>query len=492
MNKEDFHDPVAELARQIFSAPYLYPVQRYAIANILDGINQIVILPTGSGKSLCFQLPAVILNGLTLIVVPLLSLMADQMRRFEEREIPCCCLKGDQTEEERTGILEKLKSGSMKIVFTTPESLCSGKLDSFFGSVEISHLVIDEAHCVTEWGNTFRPAYLSIGDFIKTGDIKCITAFTATASGNVLNSIRESLFGDLPVISLVENPDRVNISYEVIPVLSKSRTVTRLVADRDSPVLIFTRSRKRTEYYARLLKNRFPSREIYFYHAGLNKEERQAVEKWFMQASGGLLVATAAFGLGIDKADIRTVIHADVPYSIEAYLQESGRAGRDKKASTAILLHSREDALFGDKLENTILKSRYGNLLKYTQKTDVCRREILLECMGYELDTECSGCDVCTGSSVSREDGRNELLDFFKKYRRQFSIREAVQVLQGRQTFDVVSRELDKCRDFGLLADWEKEDIEEGIECLLEEGALKVPGKGFWKYRITAGKRQSS
>ena len=156
-------DPITSTAQKHFSITYLYPIQRYTIANILDSINQIVVLPTGSGKSLCFQLPSLILSGITLVILPLLSLMKDQVRRLDKVNIKCGCIRGGQKESERNELLKEIRQREIKVLFITPESLESKKLGSFFDQVDIKHLVIDEAHCVTEWGDTFRPAYMKIG-----------------------------------------------------------------------------------------------------------------------------------------------------------------------------------------------------------------------------------------------------------------------------------------------------------------------------------------
>ncbi|MBN2535137.1 MAG: ATP-dependent DNA helicase RecQ [Spirochaetales bacterium] len=481
-------DPITCAARKYFSISYLYPIQRYAVANILDNINQIVVLPTGSGKSLCFQLPALILPGVTLVILPLLSLMKDQMRRLDERSIGNGCIRGDQTDEERSLLVKQILDGSINIVFITPESLQSEKLSSFFSRVDIRHLVIDEAHCVTEWGDTFRPAYLRIGQFIKNQGPKVVTAFTATASGPVINRIKEALFDGLPVSTLIENPDRPNIHYHVIPVLSKSRVVTKLLETVEHPVIIYTRSRKRTEYYAHLVRRRLDTDHVFFYHAGLYRDERKEVEDWFMQSGDGVLTATSAFGLGIDKPDIRTVIHADIPYSTEAYLQESGRAGRDGKESCALLLYSYEDIHFAYKLSDEIQKARYEKLLSYVRENKRCRREYLLSLLGYELENRCAGCDFCSNRMINEKEGEEKIMSFIRKHKRRVSKRELIQILHGKPSYDVMKNNFDRYGGFGMLDDWQKEDIEEGIDSLLFSRKLVVPQKGFWKYKITTGK----
>ncbi|MBN2444709.1 MAG: RecQ family ATP-dependent DNA helicase [Spirochaetales bacterium] len=482
-------DPIASLAQARFALTHLYPIQRYTIANILDGINQIVVLPTGSGKSLCFQLPSLLLPGITLIILPLLSLMEDQVRRLTELNIPCGCIKGSQTSTDREKLLTTIVAGEIKVVFITPESLESPKLDSFFRQVDVSHFVIDEAHCITEWGDSFRPGYLKIGSFIKKYPPGVITAFTATASAEVIDKIKVNLFDDIPVSEVIENPDRPNIHYSVIPVLSKSRGVTVLLESVERPVIVYTRSRKRTEYYARLARERLKTDQVFFYHAGLTKEERKDVERWFMKSEDGILMATSAFGMGIDKGNVRTIIHADIPYSIEAYLQESGRAGRDKKQSRAILLHGDEDSFFARKLDAEIGRPRFNALLLFVRNLSGCRRKHLLSLMDYESGGSCPGCDYCDGTAVVKGEGKAEVLDFIQKHKRRFTKRELIQLLHGKTTYDVIQKNLDRRKGFGLLHDWHREDIEEALDNVLEAGIIAIPRRGFWKNRVTIKKK---
>ncbi len=480
------NDLILETAKNKFSISYIYPIQRYVIANVLDKNNQIVVLPTGSGKSLCFQLPVFYLQAVTVVVVPLLALMEDQVRRLKEIGISSASITGEQ--ENKKKIFKNIKENKIKIVFTTPESLFSLQ-DAFLDlNINIGHLVIDEAHCVVEWGETFRPAYLKIGEFIKKNSIEVITAFTATASEAVVNKIKNILFEDIPVSALIENPDRPNISYSVIPVLSKSRAVINTVKKIKGPVIIYTRSRKRAEYYAHLLKRRFKTKKIYFYHAGLTKEERKKVEHWFMKSDDGILTATSAFGLGIDKQDVRTVIHAEVPYSVEAYLQESGRAGRDKKNSKAILLFTSEDFKFINKLNDNIQLLRYEKMLKFLKNRKICRREFLLSLMSFKFESKCTGCDICNKEAVTDIEGEREILLFIKKNKRRFSLKKTIQILNGKQTYDIIKNNFYNYKGYGLLKDWHIDDIEEEINNLIEREELYIPIKGFFKHKVTIKK----
>ena len=502
-------DPITEAARRHFGVPYLYPIQRFVISNILEEKNQIVVLPTGAGKSLCFQLPARIGGGLTVVVVPLLSLLADQLGRCRQAGLRADALRGGQSREKRRRLCGQLCAGEVDLLLTTPETLerisrerIGG--DRWLEDSIIAHLVVDEAHCVSEWGESFRPAYLRFAALLPSLKIRCLTAFTATASPGILERIQELLFPDHRVAILTADPDRPNIHYTVIPTLSKTRTLLGLVEASPRPLLVFSRTRSGAERAARAVGRRMPDLEVRFYHAGLNREERERIESWYKTSTDGILTATSAYGMGVDKPDIRAVIHLDVPYSPEAYLQETGRAGRDGGLVQATLLYSQEDLGFADLLGHVpdnkaadsseiaaadpLAVERYAQMLGYALDADHCRREQLLGFLGQEA-MSCAGCDVCDGRAVKQAEGQQQILEVISRNRRRFTLRQAVQVLRGAKSYEVVRRGLVAYKGFGLLADWQEEEIEEALEGLHRSGAIKVLKRGPWKDRLTAGRR---
>ncbi len=444
-------DPIAEIATERFKVRYLYPIQRYVISNILDGINQIVVLPTGAGKSLCYWLPLECTSGITLVISPLLALMKDQLRRLSNLGIEGGCLMGGQSGEERQTLFRDLRAGRLKIVFITPETLLRVASSGLFTSLEIDHIVIDEAHCVSEWGRTFRPSYRRIGGIIGNSNVGVITAFTATASDEIVADIRRSLFGDRAVSLTTQNPDRPNIFYRVQQVLCKSFELVRLLAARGGCSVVFSMSRGAAEKYARTLKRRLPDRETYFYHAGLSKEERIEIEAWFMDSSNGILVSTSAYGLGVDKSDIRTVIHVDLPPSVEAFLQESGRAGRDGRPAQSILLHTAQDLSRLPKPENPFQRTRYELVKAYALNRTECRRSLLLSLIGQDT-ASCSGCDICSGEPVCEPWQQDVILDLVRRNRRLFTKREFLLLLGGIYYTETVTKHLDLKRGFGALS----------------------------------------
>lgn len=325
-------DEITEKAREMFGISYLFPWQRLVIANILDAVfgeedrqtfgKQIVLLPTGAGKSLCFQVPALFLEGPTLVIYPLLALMADQQRRIDEGGLGSVIFRGGQTHQEREENFSRIKNGSAKIIIANPEVLQDENLLEKLIDCKISHIAIDEAHCVSEWGDSFRPAYLTLGDVLKKLAVPVVTAFTATASPEVLERVSEILFeGEAHIVR--SESDRPNIHYHVEYAACKEEAAMRLAATEERPMIIFCGTRKRAEEMSRSLAACYGKDFTRFYHAGLEREEKTKIEKWFYSQTDAVLCSTCAFGMGVDKKDIRTVVHLDCPTTAEAYIHES-------------------------------------------------------------------------------------------------------------------------------------------------------------------------
>jgi ATP-dependent DNA helicase RecQ len=505
-------DPLNEVVSQLFGLSYLFPYQRLVVANILEAASsagialhwpeetgavlpeetgeeeetgedqasrgrQIVILPTGAGKSLCFQLPSMLMDGPTLVIYPILSLMADQERRLRERGFSPVLLRGGQSREERDAIWQKLRSGQSKFIIANPEVLLTPPVMAQIADIKIVHVVIDEAHCVSEWGESFRPSYLEISKIIEAAKTPMITAFTATASAPVLAKIEQYIFGGQGAHRIVGNPDRGNITYSAQGCILRDLAVRDLLFANQRPAIVFCSSRSGTEKLARYLRNECADRgipwhrEIRFYHAGLSREEKKELEAWFFHNPNGTLVSTCAYGMGVDKADIRTVIHRDCPPSVEAYLQESGRAGRDGSQSKAILLWGPDDERSLKRAKSESGRQRLAGLLNYARDTTRCRRGELLRMLNYEGNSESpetSCCDVCEkqGSANLREEPT--LTDFFRKNKRSYTINEAADVLSRTEN-----------------SNWAAEDVQQCINHLIQEGQLRKISNFFWKNRIT-------
>ena len=414
-------DFVTQTAYKNFGIKYLYPWQRLVVANILEAYDyhknisdyedrgeaddsfckgrQIVLLPTGAGKSLCFQIPALLLDGPSLIIYPLLALMSDQQRRMEEGSLRSVTFRGGQTDEEREENFRKIREGA-QIILANPEVLQSEKLLNQLKEVGIKHIAIDEAHCVSEWGDSFRPSYLGLGNVIKVINPPVITAFTATASPTVLSRVAEILFeGNAHVVR--SESDRKNILYYVRYAAAKKKEALMLAKTEQRPMIIFCGTRNKAEDMAQELNVCFGRGTARFYHAGLEKSEKDEIEKWFYDSTDGVLCATCAYGMGVDKKNIKTVVHLEPSATAEAYIQEAGRGGRDGSIAKAILLWSLEDSL-----NYSVYKagSREAALRDFAETTD-CRRQVLLDALGAE-QAVCSGCDLCDARKLEAETGK--------------------------------------------------------------------------------------
>jgi len=528
-NPADFsQDPLSEAVKSLFGLTYLFPYQRLVITNILEaalaaGIpikwtvnvnqfdnqsetltveeeqsdrgmsgRQIVILPTGAGKSLCFQLPAMLIDGITLVIYPILSLMADQQRRLHERGFSPVTIRGGQSKEEREEIWRKLESGESKFIIANPEVLLTPQVKERLSKIKIIHAVIDEAHCVSEWGESFRPSYLEIGSIIDSLNLHkqglpLVTAFTATASAPVLEKIKKYIFGDTEANLIVGNPDRPNISYSAMGCINRNLAVRDLLIANKRPAIVFCSSRPGTEKLARYLRDELAemgfawSGEIRFYHAGLSREEKAAAEKWLLKNTEAVLCSTCAFGMGVDKADVRTVIHRDCAPSVEAYLQESGRAGRDGEQSKAILLWGPEDENAMLRAKTDADKKRLSALLTYAKNTENCRRHSLLALLNFDSRGEVPEklcCDVCVSresyiydEAIGKLREEVSILDFFRKNKRRFTQQKAASVLAMNETIR-----------------WSQDEASTAIGFLIKMGKLKRLKYFPWKNKITLGK----
>lgn len=500
--------PIQDTALKYFGILYVYPWQILVVANILDAAaqnevktnsqtnqqnkensddensqdenledaifdedgaergKQIVLLPTGAGKSLCFLIPALLLKGPSLIIYPLIALMNDQERRMRDGGIEPVIFRGNQNETERNEQFSNLEKGA-KIILANPEVLQSEKLLNRLKKANISHLAIDEAHCVSEWGDSFRPAYLTLGKIIQKLGIKTITAFTATASQTVLSRIAEVLFENKAHIVRSES-DRKNIHYYVKRCASKQKAVLETAIIEEKPLIVFCSTRNRAEKTAKNLIAYFGEERVKFYHAGLAKEEKESVEKWFFPKSDAILCATCAFGMGVDKKDIKTVIHLDPPPTVEAYIQEAGRGGRDGSIAKGILLWSQRDLWESEKYPKG---SRQRALGEFAEST-TCRRQILLDALNAE-QAACSGCDICEKTHKNFAQDETLVLDFFKKQAKRYDLESATDVL-------VKTCNEDAARLYKMRI-WESSDIKEIIQSLVLQKKIQYlhsPWKG--------------
>jgi ATP-dependent DNA helicase RecQ len=402
---------IEETAREKFGITMLRPQQSLVMVGILEddrkGIGhqgKLIVLPTGSGKSLCFLLPALLVEHLTIIIYPLLSLMNDQIAKLRSWGIPSVVIRGGQDRKERDASWETIARGEARIIITNAECLSMSDVYDHLVTLHFSLAIIDEAHIIPQWGSGFRPSYHAIGTILASLSVRQIVAFTATASPALEESISSLLFLGKKYRTVRVSSDRENIIYHRERTLSKTRSMAEILSSpllRPSVVFCPTRNATVTLCHRFLVSH--ADIPVRYYHAGLEKDGREKIENWFSQSEDGVLFSTNAFGMGVDKKGIRSVIHAFIPEDVESYLQESGRAGRDGKEAHAFLLIDPKEEM--EAQEHTTARSAL-TLAFLDEKR--CIRESLLGLMG-EKGEGCSGCDVCLGRSFPR-DGEAEIM----------------------------------------------------------------------------------
>jgi ATP-dependent DNA helicase RecQ len=371
------------------------PNQEEIINTVLSGQDTLAIMPTGGGKSICFQLPALVFPGITIVISPLIALMKDQVDSLKANGIPACFINSSQTDGEQQSHIQDLKDNKVKLVYLAPESL--SYLDNAFGQLTVSLIAIDEAHCISAWGHDFRPAYTNLGYLKNRFPSTPILALTATADKATRKDISDQLNLKNPKV-FVASFDRKNLSLEVRPALDRVKQIMDFIKDKPNESgIIYCLSRKTTEELAEKLQKIGVKAKAY--HAGLDNKIRSKTQDEFINDDCQVVCATIAFGMGIDKSNVRWVIHYNLPKNIEGYYQEIGRAGRDGLPSETVLFESYGDVIQLQKFASEGLNSevQLAKLDRMKQYADAlsCRRKILLSYFGELVTENCGNCDIC-------------------------------------------------------------------------------------------------
>lgn len=477
-----------EILKDIFGYDSFRPLQLEIIKNLLAGKDTLAIMPTGGGKSLCYQIPALIFKGITIVVSPLISLMQDQVSSLKENGVPAEFLNSSLEFSEYLETVKKLKNGEIKIVYVSPEGLASDKMMGIFHecSMPINCITIDEAHCVSEWGHDFRPDYLSISNVRKHFPNAVCLALTATATASVQQDIIKNLQLYRPTV-FTASFNRKNIFLEVKPKKNAlSQVIECIEKHKDESGIIYCFSRKSVDELTMKLHNEGYS--VLNYHAGLSDIQRTKNQNLFIKDKVRIIVATVAFGMGINKPNVRFVIHYDMAKSLEEYYQEIGRAGRDGLESHALLLYSPGDIhkirfFFNEAADPEKSERLLQGMINYA-KARTCRRRALLSYFGENFsgsDTsadEC--CDICAAGPVNLTDvtiPSQKLMSCIFRLKQHYGAAYVIDVLLGSKQKRIMENHHNELSTWGIGKELEKSDWFELTDLLIETGYILKVGE---------------
>ena len=457
--------------------------QERIIDEILKENDVLAIMPTGGGKSLCYQIPALILDGITIVISPLISLMKDQVDTLNSMGINSAFLNSSLSTYEFNEVMNGIENNKYKIIYVAPERLHSNEFITAITQVKIGQVAIDEAHCVSQWGHDFRVSYKGISTFIdKLIERPLITAFTATASEEVRSDIVNLLRLNNPQI-FVTGFDRENLRINVIKGIEKKKFLINYIKDnsKDSGIIYAATRREVDSLYELLNKNNI---KVGRYHAGLSNDERIKCQEEFINDETTVIVATNAFGMGIDKPNIRYVIHYNMPKNIEGYYQEIGRAGRDGEESECIMLFSPADVITQKYLievstEDPIRKNnQYKKLQQMTSLVYInsCYRKYILNYFGDSYEGECGNCSNCLnkGEVKDKTIEAQKVISCIYKMKRSFGVGMIVDVLKGSKNKKLLNLGFDELSTYGIMKEYSSDGLKEFINILIAHGYLEV------------------
>ncbi len=491
MDLNELKNDALKLLKRFYGYNEFYPLQWDAISHVMQGKDAVVLMPTGGGKSLCYQMPALLSEGCAIVVSPLLALMTDQVSALQANGIPAAAVNSQQSDVQNKTIIENVYSGNIKLLYISPEKLLA-ELDSWSDSFNISLIAIDEAHCISQWGHDFRPEYTKLAILRERFPRTPIMALTATADRITRDDIRKQLKIDGAQM-FINSFDRPNISLNVVCNTAGRAKMTRMVrfleSHKGESGIIYCLSRKNTEKLAaeltRLGYNAAP------FHAGLSTATKLQVQKAFIADDIQIICATIAFGMGIDKSNVRWVIHNNMPKNIEGYYQEIGRAGRDGMPADTLMFYSYADVVqltsFAQESGQSQLNMDKLRRMQQYAESGVCRRRILLNYFNEPFDHDCNNCDVCL-NPPKRIDGTIQsqmLLSALARTGQNVGMTTAIDIVKGSRKADIQAAGYDRLPTFGVGRDFSFSVWNNYVLQMLQLGLIDVAYDDNKHLRIT-------
>lgn len=464
--------------------------------SLLGGHDVLGIMPTGAGKSICYQVPALMFDGITIVVSPLISLMKDQVSALVQSGVAAAYINSSLTHAQYLKVLQNTESGKYKIIYVAPERLCAPAFLGICRNLNISMVAVDEAHCVSQWGQDFRPSYLKIPDFIDALNSRPVVgAFTATATGAVRDDIKTLLRLVSPLV-VTTGFDRPNLFFSVMQPKNKSIELMKLIKERKNESgIVYCSTRKAVEEVCELLqKNGFAATR---YHAGLDENERRRNQDDFVYDRATIMVATNAFGMGIDKSNVSFVIHYNMPKNMESYYQEAGRAGRDGRSADCILLYSAKDVRTNQFLINNSepnpdltedeqeeVRRRDRERLKqmtFYCTTHKCLRKFILEYFGDNGPERCEKCSNCLSNHENTDItvDAQKIMSCVARTGQRYGKKVICDVLRGSKNERLISAGLSRQSTYGIMADYGEKRLRDIIDHLCENGYMTAQGDEY-------------